>query len=50
MLFMLFPSLPRFEGDLKEKGLKPSYNAASSADSRFEGDLKEKGLKPFHGP
>jgi len=36
-----------FEGDLKEKGLKPFFLPAQLAvPYRFEGDLKEKGLKP----
>jgi len=34
-----------FEGDLKEKGLKPARCSISSIHRSFEGDLKEKGLK-----
>jgi len=35
-----------FEGDLKEKGLKPSTAPRFAVRGGFEGDLKEKGLKP----
>jgi len=40
---------PRFEGDLKEKGLKRTRDRNLFCKS-FEGDLKEKGLKPMNSP
>jgi len=38
----------RFEGDLKEKGLKPLAAERATLSWRFEGDLKEKGLKRLY--
>jgi len=42
---LVISTIPCFEGDLKEKGLKHAVTFPTSFGQCFEGDLKEKGLK-----